>query len=196
MARKLHDWNAVQTHHDEGHGFVECAKRFGFTKSAWNKAIARGKLRVRDSQRNDRRRRHNWAEIQLYYDSGASFRECKAKFGFHTAAWGKAARRGQIKPRPVGMPLEQLLRSGKSRYNIKHRLIRAGILSNRCDACGISEWRGKPLTAHIDHINGIKNDHRLENLRMLCPNCHSQTETYSGHNAKRRRTLQDQPTTV
>lgn len=44
---------------------------------------------------------------------------------------------------------------------------------------------------HIDHINGIGNDHRLENLHMLCPNCHSQTETYAGRNAKRRRRLQD-----
>jgi 5-methylcytosine-specific restriction endonuclease McrA len=89
------------------------------------------------------------------------------------------------------MPLEELLRCGKSRRNIKHRLIRAGLLCNRCDQCGISEWRGKPLVAQIDHINGIKDDHRLENLRMLCPNCHSQTDTYGGHNARRNRRLQE-----
>jgi 5-methylcytosine-specific restriction endonuclease McrA len=47
---------------------------------------------------------------------------------------------------------------------------------------------------HIDHINGVRDDHRLENLRMLCPNCHSQTSTYGGRDVKRRRRLQEPPT--
>jgi 5-methylcytosine-specific restriction endonuclease McrA len=194
--RKFYDWKAVQAFHDEGHGFVDSARHFGFTYAAWAKAIKRGALQLVPSRFDDRRRRYDWTEIQTYYDSGASYRECRAKFGFHAAAWGKAVRRGEIKTRRFGMPLEQLLRSGKSRYNIKHRLIRAGLLENRCQECGLSEWRGKPLMAHIDHINGVKNDHRLENLRMLCPNCHSQTETYSGHNARRRRCLQESPAGV
>ena len=53
-----------------------------------------------------------------------------------------------------------------------------------CTTCGINEWQGKPLTLHLDHINGINNDNRIENLRLLCPNCHSQTETY-GRRASR-----------
>jgi hypothetical protein len=48
----------------------------------------------------------------------------------------------------------------------------------RCAWCGIVEWRERPLVLHLDHINGINNDNRLENLRLLCPNCHSQTDTY------------------
>ncbi|HUQ05326.1 MAG TPA: HNH endonuclease signature motif containing protein [Kofleriaceae bacterium] len=48
----------------------------------------------------------------------------------------------------------------------------------RCALCGISEWCGKSLVLHVDHINGVHNDQRLENLRLLCPNCHSQTDTY------------------
>jgi len=48
-----------------------------------------------------------------------------------------------------------------------------------CAWCGISRWRDKRLVLHLDHANGIHNDNRLENLRLLCPNCHSQTETYS-----------------
>jgi hypothetical protein len=191
MPRKLYDWKAVQAYYDDGHGVIECSRQFGFTYGAWTKAVKRGALHLRPARFEDLRCRYDWAEIQAYYDTGASFRKCSARFGFHAAAWGKAVRRGKIKPRPSGMPLETLLRSGKSRYNIKHRLIRAGLLENRCQECGLSEWRGRPLMAHIDHINGIKDDHRLENLRMLCPNCHSQTDTYGGHNARRRRELQE-----
>lgn len=47
-----------------------------------------------------------------------------------------------------------------------------------CSECGLVTWRGQPLVLHVDHKNGINNDNRLTNLRFLCPNCHSQTETY------------------
>ena len=47
-----------------------------------------------------------------------------------------------------------------------------------CGECGISEWNGRPLNLHVDHVNGVNNDNRFENLRFLCPNCHSQTASY------------------
>lgn len=82
MARKVYDWKVVQVFHDEGRGFVECSRRFGFTHTAWIKAIQRKKLRVAPTAFPDRRRKYNWAEIQVYYDAGQSYRECRTKFKF------------------------------------------------------------------------------------------------------------------
>jgi hypothetical protein len=57
------------------------------------------------------------------------------------------------------------------------RLLRRG-WQYACKECSLSTWRGEPLSLQLDHLNGVSNDNRLENLRLLCPNCHSQTETY------------------
>ena len=74
--------------------------------------------------------------------------------------------------------------------NSKHarNILRSYILRNKllpytCAICGITEWQGKTLSLELDHINGINNDNRIENLRFLCPNCHSQTDTYAGKNS-------------
>lgn len=65
---------------------------------------------------------------------------------------------------------------------LKKRLVNEGYLEYKCACCGISEWMGKPISLQLDHINGNNRDHRIENLRFLCPNCHSQTDTYAGKN--------------
>ncbi len=65
--------------------------------------------------------------------------------------------------------------------NLKERLIKENILIKKCynSVCNItSTWNNKSINLHLDHINGIHDDNRLENLRLLCPNCHSQTDTY------------------
>lgn len=73
----------------------------------------------------------------------------------------------------------------KSTRNLKTRLLSEGVIENKCQICGnLAEWQGKVLILHLDHKNGINNDNRLENLRLLCPNCHSQTDTYGGKNAQ------------
>lgn len=70
---------------------------------------------------------------------------------------------------------------------LRRRLIKEGILEARCHLCGLEEWRGAAISLELDHINGVNDDHRLENLRLVCPNCHSQTETFRGRNNRRHR---------
>lgn len=60
----------------------------------------------------------------------------------------------------------------------------------QCDCCGISEWQGKKLVLQLDHINGDNHDNRLENLHWLCPNCHSQTDTFCGKQLKKERKIE------
>lgn len=72
-----------------------------------------------------------------------------------------------------------------SSNHLKQRLIREKLLDNKCsnEKCNVSDtWNGEALVLQLDHINGINNDNRLENLRLLCPNCHSQTSTFAGKN--------------
>ena len=65
---------------------------------------------------------------------------------------------------------------------LKHKLLEYKCVGENCDCTG--EWLGKPIALQLDHKNGVNNDNRIENLRFLCPNCHSQTSTFSGRNIK------------
>jgi hypothetical protein len=69
---------------------------------------------------------------------------------------------------------------------LKRRLLRENVLENKCSICDQGpEWNGKELVLQLDHINGINSDNRIENLRIICPNCHTQTSTFSGRNGGR-----------
>jgi HNH endonuclease len=128
-------------------------------------------------------RRYDWARIQEYYDEGNTVRECIVEFGFSRASWHDAVKRGAINPRPRAMPLDELLvEVPRNRMHIKLRLIEAGLKQNCCEECGISEWRGERLALELHHRNGERHDNRLENLAILCPNCHSQSDTWGGKN--------------
>jgi hypothetical protein len=86
-------------------------------------------------------------------------------------------------------PLKELLVDNRKRpyssHGLKKRLIREGIKEHKCECCGIVEWMDKPTPIELDHINGNRHDNRLENIRLLCPNCHAQTDTYRGKNIKK-----------
>jgi hypothetical protein len=132
--------------------------------------------------------RYDWEAIQLYYDAGHSVRSCMKQFGFSLGAWTFAVRRGAVVARPKALPLDELLAADtpRSRNNVKQRLIAAGLKRNRCEECGIKSWREHPLSLCLHHVNGERHDNRLENLALLCPNCHSQTPNFGSKNCRRR----------
>lgn len=162
------------------------ARRLGVTKPTVSYHLRRAGIEP------DQRfaRRFDWAAIQAYYDEGHSMRECAAHFGFHTGSWWKAVERGAIVPRAQRRPIELYLvrgRSGTNRHHLKLRLIAEGYKANACEECGLDRWRGRPISLALHHVNGDGTDNRLENLQVLCGNCHAQTETFGARNWARRR---------
>jgi DNA-binding transcriptional ArsR family regulator len=133
-------------------------------------------------------RRYDWEAIRSYYEQGHSARECRREFGFGQTAWEEAIARGAIRLRPRLEPLTDILVLGRrrNRYHLKARLLVAGLKTERCENCGLVEWRGEPISLQLHHVNGDGLDNRLENLLLLCPNCHSQTDTWGGRNKARR----------
>ena len=86
---------------------------------------------------------------------------------------------------PKKIPTQEIIEGLHPYYQtlkLKKRLMADGIKENKCEICGITEWNGKLLMMQLDHVDGNSHNHRLSNLRMTCPNCHSQTETFCGKN--------------
>lgn len=133
-------------------------------------------------------RRYDWAAVQRYYDGGHSVAECVAAFGFNRQTWHAAVNAGRVVPRPVLLPIAELCVAGtpRSRGNLKRRLVQEGLKAERCEGCGLERWQGRRLPLALHHVNGERDDNRLENLQILCPNCHALTETFAGRTRRGR----------
>lgn len=128
-----------------------------------------------------------------YAPSGGMHRYIKAKIatlGIDSSHFtGQSWSRGLTAPRGrCARPLETILVAGSTypSSRLRLRIIAAGLRESRCETCGLTDWLGAPLSLALDHINGDPTDNRLENLRILCPNCHAQTETWCGRSANKR----------
>jgi len=191
MARIRHPWSEIQCFYDDGQSAKECRARFAFSVQSWYKAVRFGRMVLREGDVRLMRSRgpgnyqYDWQAVQRYYDEGHTYRECSAHFGFGPDSWTDARRRGALRARARALTGMATSRPSWYRSTVKRRLLQEGILQNRCDECGLMEWRGRPISIQIDHRNGIRDDHRFENRRMLCPNCHSQTETFGARNKRK-----------
>jgi AraC-like DNA-binding protein len=174
----------VEHHLAEGLSQAEIVKRLGLSKSTI--AYHCRQLGIRADPRFARR--YDWSEVQRAIDEeGLSMTQCRKRFGFAHETWAGAVKRGDLVPRPHKIPIEELFVAGprRQRGHLKFRLLREGLKENRCELCGLDEWRGKPLSMQLHHINGDGTDNRLENLQLLCGNCHSQTHNWGGRGVRR-----------
>lgn len=110
-----------------------------------------------------------------------SFRKRAALLGVDISHFlGREWSKGKSFGSGVGRPLEDYLANkvGITSHILKLKLIAAGLKTYKCEICGLAEWCGKHLSLELDHKDGNTKNNVLDNLRILCPNCHSQTETF------------------
>ena len=103
---------------------------------------------------------------------------------------GQGWSKGEVITSRRATPLEEILVAGRpyTSSRLRWRLVEEGLKEASCEGCQQREWQGHPIPLELDHINGDRHDNRLENLRLVCPNCHALTDNYRGRNIGRRNT--------
>lgn len=103
----------------------------------------------------------------------------------------KTNQSGKGIPKPINddrkIPLTEILQGLHPSYQtnkLRKRLIDEGLKDFKCECCGLSTWMQKNIPLELDHMDGNCYNHKIENLRIICPNCHAQTETYRGKNKR------------
>lgn len=136
--------------------------------------------------------------VESACNSSTSMREAAMKLDCHFNTFKRYAMMfGLYKPnqshkgnhinKPHQYSLEQILNGEYPQiqtYKLKQRLLKEGVKENKCEICGCVDWNGKLLSMELHHIDGNSSNHKLDNLMMLCPNCHAQTNNYRSKNRK------------
>lgn len=144
-------------------------------------------------------------ELQTLLNESKSFREFMGKVGYITnGSSGYENAKKQIKALGLQIPKYAhysvhivkdkrsnddifVVNSTYARKNLKKRIIEQKLIPYQCRCGNTGEWEGKRLSLQLEHKNGINNDNRLDNLEFLCPNCHSQSDTFAGKKLKGKR---------
>lgn len=121
--------------------------------------------------------------------SGGNYKTTKnriSKLNLDTSHFlGKRASKGMVFPNRT-TPSSFFLNNSLpiTSYKLKLKLLKEGIKSHICENCSLSEWLEKPIPLELHHIDGKPNNNNLNNLQLLCPNCHAMTDNYRGKNVK------------
>lgn len=149
-------------------------KKFNYTKESLNEIC-----------KESRSYRQCLSKMNLI-EGGGNYTTLKAKIKefdidishFSHQGWNKGNTQNPRRPIEVYLNNEQPIQS----FKLKKRLFRENFFERKCMSCDGENWLGKPIPLELHHINGNHHDNSLDNLQILCPNCHAQTDNYRGKN--------------